>query len=181
MTIRSGRERLEAWALVPLRVMLGLGFALHGIAKLDRGPERFVEVLRALAIPLPAVTGWGTILLELAGGLALTLGVAVIPVSIPLAVVMLTALLKVHLPLGFSGVRLLAVTARGPQFGPVGYEMNLLYLVGLLSLALGGETPASLDRWVTARRRRAQPSQEVETSTTRYPSGSSNVAPQRSQ
>lgn len=167
MITRSGREEPRAWALVPLRLMLGLGFALHGLAKLNRGPERFAEILRALAIPHPGMTAWATTLLELGGGLALMLGFAVIPVSVPLGAVMLTALVKVHLPLGFSGVRLLAVTSRGAEFGPVGYELNLLYLVGLLAIALGGRSPWSVDRWLRARRRAAQPAQAAETSTTR--------------
>jgi len=151
--------------------MLGLGFTLHGLAKLGRGPERFAEVLLALRIPLPGPAAWVTALLELGGGLGLMLGFQVIPLSIPLAVVMLTALVEIHLPNGFSGVRLLAVTPHGAEFGPVGYELNLLYLVGLFSLAVGGPGPLSIDRWLAARRARveasAQPVQGPETSTTR--------------
>ena len=31
----------NAWALVPLRLVVGFGFAAHGYAKLARGPESF--------------------------------------------------------------------------------------------------------------------------------------------
>jgi putative oxidoreductase len=38
------------------------------------------------------------------------------------------------------------LTAEGPQFGPPGYEINLLYIAGLLALILGGAGPLSIDR-----------------------------------
>jgi putative oxidoreductase len=38
------------------------------------------------------------------------------------------------------------LTADGPQFGPPGYEINLLYIAGLLALMLGGAGPLSIDR-----------------------------------
>ena len=50
-----------------------------------------------------------------------------------------------HLPNGFSSIKLIAVTAAGPQFGPVGYEVNLLYLACLAALVLGGSGPFALD------------------------------------
>jgi putative oxidoreductase len=34
----------------------------------------------------------------------------------------------------------------GAQFGPVGYEINLLYIAALLTLAASGSTPWSVDR-----------------------------------
>jgi putative oxidoreductase len=65
---------------------------------------------------------------------------------------MLTAMLSVHLPYGFSSVRLKAVTGSGAEFGPVGYEINLLYMVGLLALVLSGPSRLSVDRWLRQRR-----------------------------
>jgi putative oxidoreductase len=50
----------------------------------------------------------------------------------------------VHLPNGFSSIKLRAVTAAGPQFGPPGYETDLLYLAALATLVLGGSGPLSL-------------------------------------
>lgn len=124
------------WTLLPLRLVIGFGFAAHGWAKLSRGPEQFAVILTALHVPLPLVMAWTTSLVELLGGLAVMAGYCVLPLSVPLAAVMLTALFTVHLPYGFSSVRLKAVTAAGAEFGPVGYEMNLLYLAGLFALAL---------------------------------------------
>ena len=143
----------KGWALLPLRLVIGFGFAAHGYAKLSRGPEQFASILTSIGVPLPHLMAWVTSLLEFAGGVSLMAGAFVLPLSFPLAAVMLTALFSVHLQYGFSSVRLKAVTAAGAQFGPIGYEMNLLYIAGLLTLALGGAGQLSIDRWLMARRK----------------------------
>jgi putative oxidoreductase len=124
--------------------MLGFGFAAHGYAKLSRGPDAFATVLGAMGIPLPSLTAWVTTLLELVGGISIMAGVFILPLSIPLGIVMLTAMFTVHLPNGFSSIKLRAINASGAEFGAPGYEMNLLYLVGLLTLVVGGPGAASL-------------------------------------
>lgn len=141
----------KGWALLPLRLMLGFGFAAHGYAKLSRGPENSATILAALRVPQPHVMAWVTSLLEFAGGISLMAGAFVLPLSFPLAIVMLTAMFSVHWQYGFSSIRLKAVTASGAEFGPIGYEMNLLYLVGLLTLALGGSGKLSVDRFLAKR------------------------------
>ena len=40
-------DRLACWAPVPLRLIVGYGFAEHGFAKLTRGPEAFAAILQA--------------------------------------------------------------------------------------------------------------------------------------
>lgn len=146
----------RSWALLPLRLIIGFGFAAHGYAKLSRGPAGFAVILTALGVPQPWLMAWATALLELIGGLSLMAGAFVVPLSLPLAIVMLTALYTVHLQYGFSSVRLKAVTATGAEFGPVGYEMNLLYLAGLLTLALLGPGSLSADHWLRMRKRDAE-------------------------
>jgi putative oxidoreductase len=141
------------WAPLPLRLIVGYGFIAHGYAKLARGPDSFAVVLHALGVPLPHLLAWATTLVELLGGFAILVGGFVVPVSVPMAVVLLTALFTVHAPYGFSSVRLLEVTASGAKFGPVGYEVVLLYLAGLAALAVGGAGPLSLDEWLLGRRR----------------------------
>jgi putative oxidoreductase len=84
-------------------------------------------------------------LTELFGGLSLILGAFVIPISLPLFIVMLTAMFTVHFQYGYSTIKLKAVTAVGAQFGPPGYEMNLLYIIGLMVLVLGGSGRFSVD------------------------------------
>lgn len=134
------------WALVPLRLVVGFGFAFHGYAKLARGPEHFAAILGAMGIPAPTWMAWSTTLLELVGGACIMLGAFVVPMSLPLIVVMLTAIFGVHLQYGFSSIKLIGVSHAGAQFGPVGYEINLLYIVALMTLAGSGSTPWSVDR-----------------------------------
>jgi putative oxidoreductase len=95
---------------------------------------------------------WVTTLLELVGGISLMVGAFVVPLSLPLAFVMLTAIFSIHLEYGFSSVRLKSVTAAGAQFGPIGYEMNLLYIAGLAALALSGSSRLSIDHWLRTRK-----------------------------
>jgi hypothetical protein len=55
-----------------------------------------------------------------------------------MAVVLLVAVFTVHLPYGFSSIKLQTVTQAGAQFGQPGYETALLYLAALAALVLGG-------------------------------------------
>ena len=38
----------SAWTLLPLRLVVGVGFLLHGLAKLDRGPAKFALLLEQI-------------------------------------------------------------------------------------------------------------------------------------
>ena len=95
---------------------------------------------------------WLTILVELFGGFAVLLGAFVVPISVPMAAVLLVATFTVHLPFGFTSIKLLAITSSGPQFGPPGYETDLLYLACLAALVMGGSGPWAADteiaRWL---------------------------------
>jgi len=141
----SSRFPLARWAPIPLRLIVGFGFMEHGFAKLSKGPDAFAAILHALAVPAPHFMAWLTILIELLGGLAILLGAFVSLVSLPMAALLLVAIFTVHLPYGFSSIKLMAVTAAGAQFGPVGYECNLLYLACLAALVLGGSGPLAID------------------------------------
>jgi putative oxidoreductase len=144
----SSHPAVARWAPIALRLIVGYGFMEHGWAKLARGPESFTHILQALGMPLPDVLAWGTILVELVGGAAVLLGAFVPLVSIPMAVVLLVAIVTVHLPNGFSSIKLEAVTAAGAQFGQPGYETDLLYLACLAALVLGGSGPWAIDRLI---------------------------------
>ena len=144
------RSKLMAWAPVPMRLIIGYGFMAHGFAKLGRGPDHFAGILQALGMPLPKLLSWITIVVEIGGGLAIALGAFVTAVSIPMIAILLVAIFTVHLPNGFSSIKLQAVTQTGAQFGQPGYECDLLYLAGLLVLMLGGSGPLAVDRYRTA-------------------------------
>ena len=148
------RLEIARWAPIPLRLIVGYGFMEHGFAKLAKGPDGFAAILHAIGVPAPHVMAWATILTELVGGLAVLLGVFVALVAIPMAALLLVAIFTVHLPYGFSSIKLVAVTSAGAQFGPPGYESNLLYLACLAALVLGGSGPLAIDGFL--RRRRAR-------------------------
>ena len=141
------------WATLPLRLIIGYGFIAHGWAKLSRGPEGFARLLDQLGAPLPEVTAWVSTLIEILGGLAILAGAFVAVVSVPLIVMMLVAMFTVHLRYGFSAINTIGLTADGPQFSPPGYEVNLLYIAGLLALILGGAGPLSIDGLLPPRKR----------------------------
>jgi putative oxidoreductase len=141
------------WAPVALRLIVGYGFMAHGYAKLSRGPDAFAVILSALHVPAPHVMAWVTVLVELIGGLAVLLGAFVWSFSIPMAAVLIVAALTVHLPYGFSSIKLIAVTAGGAQFGPPGYEVDVLYIACLAALVLGGSGPLSIDSYRKGRNR----------------------------
>ena len=143
----------KGWGLLLLRLMVGFGFAAHGYAKLDRGPENFAAILSALGVPCPLLTAWATSFLEFFGGICLMAGAFVVPLSLPLGVVMLTALFTVHLPNGFSTIKLKAVTFSGAEFGAPGYEINLLYLACLAVLVMEGGGILSADHWLFPKRK----------------------------
>lgn len=151
------RLATERWALVPLRLIVGFGFAAHGYAKLTRGVEHFAATLAAMGVPAPTPMAWLTSLLELIGGIAILLGAYVAPLALPFVVIMVTAMVGVHLQYGFSSIKLKAITAGGAEFGPPGVELNLLYIAALLALAWSGPTVWSLDGWRSARRSRLRP------------------------
>src|SRR5689334_8665520 len=89
---------LRRWSAVPVRLIVGYGFVVHGYAKIMNGPDHFAASLHALGVPAPGVMAWATILCELAGGCAVLLGAYVPLVSVPLAAILLVAAVTVHLP-----------------------------------------------------------------------------------
>jgi putative oxidoreductase len=147
------KSPIARWAPVPLRLIVGYGFMEHGFAKLARGLDAFPTILQAIGVPAPHLMGCLTILVEILGGLAVLLSALVPLASIPMAAVLLVAMFTVHLPYGFSSIKLQAVTAAGAQFGPPGFETDLLYLACLMALVLGGSGPFAIDGLPAKRRK----------------------------
>ena len=141
------------WALLPLRLVVGYGFFAHGIAKWNRGPEKFAKLLTVIGVPAPGITARVVVGVELLGGLAIILGVLVLLASVPLIGSMIVAMFTIHVHYGFSAVNTIGLTATGPVLGPPGYEINLLYVGALLALALNGPGALSVDGWLRSRRR----------------------------
>jgi putative oxidoreductase len=142
------RTSLARWAPIPLRLIVGYGFMQHGFAKLSKGPEAFAAILHVVGVPAPHLMAWLTILTEVFGGLAVLLGAFVPLVSLPMAALLLVAIFTVHLPYGFSSIKLLSVTSGHAQFGPPSYECDLLYLACLATLVLAGSGPLAIDGYL---------------------------------
>jgi putative oxidoreductase len=142
-----------SWTLIPLRLVIGMGFLLHGLAKWNRGPAKFGKLLQVINVPYPLPTAWMVTGLEVFGGALIIIGLLVTVVSVPLIVSMLVAMFTIQIHYGFSSVNTIGLTSAGPVFGPPGYEINLLYIAGLLALALSGPTALSVDRFLLAARK----------------------------
>jgi putative oxidoreductase len=140
------------WYAVPLRLIVGYGFFAHGYAKLSRGADEFIAILHAMGTPFADLLGWVTIAVEIVGGVLILLGAFVPVAAVPMIVVLLVAIFTVHLPNGFSSIKLLSYDSTGAHFGQPGYETDLLYLAGLLALCIGGAGPLSVDGCLSARR-----------------------------
>jgi putative oxidoreductase len=136
---------LARWSPLPLRFIVGYGFMAHGYAKIIKNPDHFAAILHALAVPAPHFMAWATIAIELLGGFAIFVGAFVPLVTVPMIVVLLVATFTVHVQFGFTSIKLMAVTAQGPQFEPPGYETDLLYVASLLALVFGGAGPFAVD------------------------------------
>ncbi len=149
----------EYWPL-PLRVLLGIAFMVHGAPKLfsAAGHAGFVGLLQQIGIPAPAFMAWVVGVVEFFGGIALILGLLTAEVAVLLGIEMLVAMLTVHAGHGFLFIQVAGTTAEGaPIFGMPGVEVNLIYIAGLLSLLIGGPGPLSVDERVFEPESRLRP------------------------
>ena len=133
---------------LPLRLMLGFGFLVHGYPKLftAEGHGSLAGTLSGLQIPIPVLSAYLIGAFEFFGGILLILGVAVRIVSALGVAEMLVAAAAVHAGAGFHFMNVVGVTESGLQYGLPGYEVNLLYLAGFLSLMLSGPGRIALPR-----------------------------------
>lgn len=133
-----GGASAQAWGVLPLRLVVGLVFLMHGGQKLFVfGLEGTVAFMSQLGVPAPSLAAMVLIAVEMLGGLALILGLFARWAALLLAVDMLVAILTVHL--------------RGGFFLPDGYEFVLTLLAANVTLALLGPGDASVDRVLETR------------------------------
>lgn len=140
------KKNYKQWSPLFLRLIIGVGFIAHGWAKLSSGaPAGFEKLLSQLAIPFPYLISWVVSLVEVLGGLAIFVGFYVGITALPLICTMLVAMFTIHVNYGFSSVKTIGLTPQAPLFGPPGYEINLLYIAGLISIILTGAGVYSMD------------------------------------
>jgi putative oxidoreductase len=87
-------EDWHGWYTIPLTLAVGFGFVEHGYAKIIHDPAVFIGILHALRVPAATVLGWATILVELFGGAAVLFGLFIPLATVPMAVVLLVAILR---------------------------------------------------------------------------------------
>jgi len=119
------------WGILPIRLVIGLVFAMHGGQKLFvYGAAGTATAMAHMGIPLPVIAAWVAIIVEFIGGLAIFFGVWARWPAWLLAIEMLIVILFVKLHGGF--------------FTPRGIELELTLLAGAVTIAMLGTGPASL-------------------------------------
>lgn len=124
---------LPRWGMVPLRLVVGIVFLMHGGQKLFVfGLGGTADIMGKLGLPLPTLSAAVVIAAEVLGSLAIISGLFARWGALALAIEMLVAIPVARLHGGF--------------FTPYGYELELTLLGACLTLALVGSGGASLDR-----------------------------------
>ena len=124
--------RFVKWGMLPLRIVVGLVFLMHGAQKLFVfGPGGTADIMGKLGLPLPFVCATIVIVVELLGGLAILLGMFARLAGALLAFEMVVAILVARVHGGF--------------FAPYGYEFELTLLGACLTFALNGPGRMSLE------------------------------------
>lgn len=118
-----------------IRVVLGITFFIHGLDKFQGGVENTAGWFESIGIP--GVMAYGVAVVELVGGIMLVLGLFSRIVSILFAVVMVGAIVKVKLAIGFLGNGQMA-----------GYELDLAFLAMAVMLAITGSKAFALDQLI---------------------------------
>ncbi len=128
------KNNYELGALL-LRLVLGMSFFIHGLSKFQGGIENTVGWFESIG--LPGFLAYAAALIEVAGGIALVLGLLTRLVSVLFVLLMAGAIVKVKLAAGFLGNGQMA-----------GYELDLAFLAMAVSLAITGSKAYALDLFI---------------------------------
>jgi putative oxidoreductase len=123
---------MHSLAFLILRLVFGLGFAVHGYQALfvmEGAMEGMAKSIEAWGWPAPEAWAYLAKITELIGGVMIALGFLTRAAALACAGTMVVAIWKVHLNDPFSG----------------GWEMAALYLAAFLSLLLTGGGKLSID------------------------------------
>lgn len=126
------------WSLLILRVVLGITFLVHGIAKFQMGLGNVASWFESIGIL--GFLGYVVAFIELLGGIALIVGIGTRVIAAIIGIVLLGAIFTAKLSLGFVG----EVAA--------GYELDLALLSMAVVLVISGSKLFALDKlFVTAK------------------------------
>lgn len=123
-------------ALLALRLGVGITMAWHGWQKFDGGISNFEGFVASLDLPAAPLLAWVVPILELVGGLMIVMGLLTRVPALLITLEMLGTTLYVkasQLSTGF-------IAAEG-----VGYELDVVVLVGAFAIAMLGPGALSLD------------------------------------
>jgi putative oxidoreductase len=136
----TAETSLARWGLVPLRLVVGTVFLMHGGQKLFvYGVSGTAGFFAQMGVPLPGLSAVVVMFVEFLGGLAILLGIYTRWAGVLIAIDMAVAILLVRLGGGF--------------FAPKGFEFELTLLGGALTLAALGSGGASLDEVLRLRKK----------------------------
>lgn len=137
MVSLSGLGRAASAAPVIARIITGVVLAYHGYQKLLGGASAFAGgMLEPLGIPAPTIVAYLQIFAELAGGIALIIGLLSRFSALVNAVILVLAIFLVKLDIGLIA----------PGGAPLpGAELDLGLLAGLFTVMLLGPGKPSVD------------------------------------
>lgn len=122
-------------AALLLRVVVGTVMLAHGLQKVVGGVGEFAGFVASLGLPLPTLTAYAVVFVEVVGGGLLLVGLLTRLWGLLIALLMVGTTLTAKLDDG------LVASGEG-----VGAELDLLLLAGALAITMLGPGRASLDR-----------------------------------
>lgn len=125
-------DKVRAWGLVPLRMVVATVFLMHGGQKVfDFGVHGVADMLGKLGFPMATFFAVLLMVIECAGGIAILVGFMTRFTGFVLAVEMLIAIYVARLGGGF--------------FTPYGFEFEFTLLGACATLAMTGAGGMSID------------------------------------
>ncbi len=141
--LKGYAERLAPFGPTALRIGVGLVFLFMGLPKIQN-PSGFITFLTNAGFPIPQVIGWLPVILEPIGGALLILGIG-------------TRWLAAYFTLEMFVTAFLFKLVRGTPFiqaagqPGVGYELDVLMLVGAFAIFVLGSGQLSVERNIMRR------------------------------
>ncbi len=118
-------------SLLIIRVVLGVTFLFHGIAKFQMGLTNVAGWFESIGIM--GFLGYVVAFIELLGGIALIVGIGTRIISALIGLIMLGAIFTAKLSIGFIGAEV------------AGYELDIALLSMAAVLVIGGSQLLALD------------------------------------
>lgn len=112
---------LRDWALLVLRLGIGLTFIAHGYPKIfPSGPGGFAGFVQTLGFPGPLFFAWVVAIVEFFGGIAMIIGFLVRVVGILMVIEMIVTTVRVKMARGVGFI----------EMQGTGWELDFLLLCG---------------------------------------------------